>query len=157
MSTIAPTVIDHPFVKTMAPEYVEVLSKNAQEIEFVKGEMLFRQGEPANRFFLIESGKVSLECRSEDGQDILVQTVGAGDVLGWSWLFPPFSWHFQARVVEPGRAIVLDGGHLLVTCEEHPRFGYELMKRLTHVVIQRLENESKKLIAAEGRKERQKS
>jgi len=153
MSTIAASKIDHPFLKTLRPEYHDVLCKHAEELEFAKGDILFRQGEPANRFFLVESGEISVERHSPDGHDITVQTVRGGDVLGWSWLFPPYSWHFQARAVEPGRAIVLDGGHLLVTCEEHPRFGYTLMKRMAQVAIQRLEHEGKMLgqeIAAGG-------
>jgi CRP/FNR family cyclic AMP-dependent transcriptional regulator len=68
-----------------------------------------------------------------------VQILDAGEVLGWSWLFPPFHWHFQARAIEPSRAIFLDGAHLLVACEENREFGYELLKRIAQVVIKRLQ------------------
>ena len=70
-----------------------------------------------------------------------------GDVLGWSWLFPPFSWNFQARAIEPTSAIVLSGAHLLVTAEGNHDFGYELMKRVAQVVIHRLQATRKQLLA----------
>ena len=75
---------------------------------------------------MIESGKVALEAHKPANGATLVQTLGAGDVLGWSWLFPPFVWHFQARAIEPTSVIVLNGAHLLAFAERHPDFGYKL-------------------------------
>jgi hypothetical protein len=77
---------------------------------------------------------------------VLVQILGPGDVLGWSWLFPPFTWHFRALALEPTNAIVLDGAHLLVTAERNRDFGYELMKRVAQVVIHRLQATRKQLV-----------
>jgi CRP/FNR family transcriptional regulator, cyclic AMP receptor protein len=67
-----------------------------------------------------------------------VQTIGAGNVLGWSWLFAPFMWRLQAQAVERTRVICLDGAHVLVQCENDPKIGYEIMKRVSQVVIERL-------------------
>ena len=87
----------HPFLAGMDPENRENFLRGAKEKDFAAGEVIFREGEPANALYLIESGEVALEARSA-GNTTLIQTVGDGGVLGWSWLFPPFAWHFQARV-----------------------------------------------------------
>lgn len=118
--------------------------RGAVEREFAPDEILFREGEPANAFYLIESGAVTIESRTPNGR-IEIQVVSGGDVLGWSWLFPPFAWHFQARAIQPTRALCCDGGHLLVTAEENPQFGYDLMRRVSQVVIQRLHAARRKL------------
>ena len=130
-------ILDHPFLRNMSDEHLNLVAQNAKEVQLQAGQVLFREGEPANRFFLIISGKVALEAATDHGE-IDIQTVGSGEVLGWSWLFPPFSWHLTARVIEPTNAIVLDGAHLLVTAEEDHDFGYDLMRRISQVVINRL-------------------
>ena len=76
---------------------------------------------------------------------MLVQTLGAGEVLGWSWLFPPFLWDFQARAAEPTHVVVVSGARLLVTAECNHAFGYELMKRVVKIVIHRLQSTRKQL------------
>ena len=134
----------HPFLRSMSDEHLNLAAQNAREVTFESGEILFHEGEPANRFYLITSGEVALETHTEHGT-IEIQRVGSGDVVGWSWLFPPFSWHFTARVTEPTHAIALDGAHLLVTCEENHDFGYDLMRRITQLVIQRLQASRNKL------------
>lgn len=139
MSTLEAAVINHPFLKMMYPEDGEHLLKNVREMEFRSGQIIFREGEPANRFFLIQSGRVAVE-KGYSQDKAPVEIIGAGDVLGWSWLFPPFAWHFQARALEPTRAIVLDGAHLLVTCENNSEFGYRLMKCISRIVIHRMMN-----------------
>lgn len=151
MNSIGATIISHPFFQTMPPEHLALLSKNAQEVEFQSGEILFREGEPANRFYLIESGRVAIEAGSQPGKS--VQTLGPGEVLGWSWLFPPFSWHFSARALEPTQCVMLDGGHLLVAAEENPKFGYDLMRRIFQVVIDRLQSTRKKMLEAPSSKQ----
>lgn len=149
MKTLDSIVMSHPLVSTMSPEHQQLLCKNAREMDFKTDEIIFRQGDPANRLFLIQSGKIVLEAH-EPGRTVAIQTLGAGDVLGWSWLFPPFSWNFQARALEPSRAIILDGAHLLVTCEENHDFGYDLMKRISQLVINRLQATRHELVAREN-------
>ena len=128
----------HPFLASMEPERVRRLLDHAQIAEFQPKEIILRAGEPADRFFLIQSGSVALEARAKGHGLMRIDTVKAGEVFGWSWLFPPFAWHFQARALEPTRALVCDGARLLVMCEEDATFGYALMKRITQVVIHRL-------------------
>ena len=140
MMTLEDKILEHPFLKTLPPEDSERLLKNAYEIEFKNREVLFCDGEPANRLFLIQSGKVALE--TGDGQNkTAIEVIQPGGVLGWSWLFPPFSWHFLARALEGTHVVVLDGAHLLVECEENPAFGYRLMKRIAQVLIHRIESQ----------------
>lgn len=150
MKTLESIVTTHPFVQTMKAEHLDLLCKNATEMELEPGEIIFRQGDPANRLFLIQSGQVAVEAH-EGGRTVQVQTLGANELLGWSWLFPPFSWNFQARALEPTRLIVLDGAHLLVTCEENHDFGYELMKRMAKIVINRLQTTRRRLIEERNR------
>lgn len=132
-------IAQHPFFRGMKPAHLAVLREGAKAVEFPSGEVLFCEGQPAAQFYLIESGRIALEAHEPADGTAPLQTLGPGDVLGWSWLFPPFVWHLQARAIEPTRAVQLDGGHLLVTAERDHDFGYELMKRVTQVVIHRLQ------------------
>ncbi len=132
-------IFSHPFFQSMKPKHLEIIAGYASEATFKPSEVLFREGEPASRFYLIESGRIALEAHEPAEGTVLVQNLGAGHVLGWSWLFPPFAWHLQARAVELTRAIILNGANLLVIAERDHDFGYELMKRVAQVVIQRLQ------------------
>lgn len=138
----------HPFFAGMDADHVEEILAGAHRQEFAAGEIIFREGDPANQFYLIESGEVAIESTLPHGGMVHIQTVRSGDVLGWSWLFPPFAWHFRARAIQPTHVLVCDGAHLLVQAEEHPTFGYELMKRVSQVLIQRLQASRKKLVQA---------
>ena len=140
MNTFEAAIAEHPFFKTMRPEHLALISQNAQAVEFKPEDILFREGEPANRLFMIQSGRIDLEWRAESGCGVAAKNVGPGEMLGWSWLFPPFVWHFTAEALEPTRAIVLDGGHLLATCDKNPEFGYALMKRIAQILIHQLES-----------------
>jgi CRP/FNR family transcriptional regulator, cyclic AMP receptor protein len=150
MKTLDEAITQHAFFRGMKPEHLAVLATGARAADFKAGEVLFREGQPANQFFLIESGKIALEMHEPAGRTLLVQTVAAGEVLGWSWLFPPFSWHLQARVLEPTNVIVLSGAHLLITAESNHDFGYELMKRVAQVVISRLQATRKQLLGLQA-------
>ena len=147
MKTLNEVITQHVFFHGMKPEHLAVLTNGAKGAELKAGNLLFLEGRPANQFFLIESGQIALEMHEPAGKTLLVQTLGAGDVLGWSWLFPPFAWHLQARVLEPTNVIVLSGAHLLITAESDHEFGYELMKRVAQVVISRLQATRKQLLA----------
>jgi CRP-like cAMP-binding protein len=147
IETLNEAITQHPFFHGMEPEHVAVLTEGARAIEFKAGDVLFREGEPANQFYLIESGQVAVEAHEPGQGTKVVQTLCAGDVFGWSWLFPPFAWHLQARAVDRTAVIVLNGAHLLVTAERNHDFGYELMKRVAQVVIHRLQATRKTLLA----------
>ena len=146
MNTIHESIRKYAFFDGMRPEHLAKLAEGAKVGQFKEGAVLFREGEPANQFYLIESGRILLEVHEPAVGTTPVQTLSAGDVLGWSWLFPPFVWHFQARAVEPSKAIILNGAHLLVSAEHDHDFGYELMKRVAQVVIRRLQAARKQLL-----------
>jgi CRP-like cAMP-binding protein len=93
-------VAAHPYLIGISPHHVRLLADCAMRAQFTAGQVIFRKGETANRFYLIESGKVALESSAGD-QVVTIGEVGAGDLLGWSWIFPPYLWHFDARAVEP--------------------------------------------------------
>ena len=130
----------------MKREHLAVLADGAREVKFKAGEVLFREGEPASEFYLVRSGEIALEAHEHGNETILVQTLGAGEALGWSWLFPPFVWHFQARATEPTEAVSLSGAHLLNVAERDHEFGHALMKRVAQVVIRRLQATRKQLL-----------
>ena len=146
MNTLSNAITNHSFFHGMKPEHLAVLVKCASEKEFKRDEVLFREGEPANQFYLIESGSIALEAHEPANGTVLVQTLGPGDLLGWSWLFPPFTWHFQARALEATTAIGLSGAPPLVMAEKNPAFGYQLMKCVAQMVIHRLQAARKQLL-----------
>jgi CRP/FNR family transcriptional regulator, cyclic AMP receptor protein len=149
MNKLRETITRHPFFNGMKPAHLDIVVHGAREAKFEAGATLFREREPANRFFLIQKGKVLLEAHDPADGTVPVQELGVGELLGWSWLLPPFAWHFRARALEPTELIVLDGAHLLVAAERHHKFGYELMKRIAQVVIGRLQATRKQLLARE--------
>lgn len=146
MKDLKRIISEHPFLHALAPEQLEILTEGAKEVSFQPDEVIFREGEPANRFYLILGGRIALEAHEPADGTALVQHLSAGDVLGWSWLLPPFVWHFGARAIEPTQAIVLNGAHILVAAERNREFGYELMKRVAQVVIQRLQATRRQLL-----------
>jgi CRP-like cAMP-binding protein len=101
--------------------------------------VIFRAGETANRFYLIENGSVVLESEGNGKSPVVIDTIGAGDLLGWSWIFPPYKWHFDARATEPTTAIFFYGTILREYCEKDPALGYELFKRMSEVMMKRLQ------------------
>jgi CRP/FNR family cyclic AMP-dependent transcriptional regulator len=145
MATLPESITKHPFFDGMKQDQLAALVEGAKEVQFRPGDILFREGEPASLFYLIQTGKIAVESRKPGGMAV-VQTLTAGEVLGWSWLFPPFCWHFQARAVEPSQVIMLSGTHLLTAAERDHDFGYELMKRVSRLVISRLQATRKLLL-----------
>jgi CRP/FNR family cyclic AMP-dependent transcriptional regulator len=137
--SIQDAIVAHPFFAGLCIKHLCILTESASRAAFASDEYLFRECEPANRCYLIQKGRVALEAGDPPGSPTLIQMLGPGDVLGWSWLFPPFAWHFSARAVEPVKAIALDAGHLLSAGEADHDFGYELMKRVSRLVIGRLQ------------------
>jgi CRP/FNR family cyclic AMP-dependent transcriptional regulator len=137
--TLDPVSAEHPFLKGFKTEHLELLAANALPAQFQAGEVIFREGEMANRFYLLTHGAVALESYTKDRGVALVEKIGAGDVLGWSWLFPPYYWRMDARAVEPTSAIFFYGTRLRQEAERDHDLGYELMRRVAAIAIQRLQ------------------
>jgi len=143
---LAGAIAAHRFAADLKPEYLKRLAAVAMYRQFERNELIFRDGEPANRFYLICQGKIALKSRGDAESAPLVQVLGDGEVLGWSWLFPPYYWHFSARAVEPTNAIFFYATRLREQCEVDPAFGYDLMKRVAAIVIQRLQITRRQLL-----------
>jgi CRP-like cAMP-binding protein len=151
MASLEARIAQHPFCVGLSTRHLQFLAECAMEMEFAAGERIFGEGDIANRFYLIEAGKVALESPSPDGTPVPIQTIGPGDVLGWSWLFPPYLWNFDARAVEQTRAIFFYGTRLREQCEADHELGYELMKRVSMVMLKRLQATRRRLSAAHVR------
>ncbi len=123
----------------MARRHLDLLVGCASEACFEAGKFLFREGEEANQFYFVMQGRVALEIFSPQRGPIEIETLMEGDVLGWSWLVPPYYWRFDARAVEMTRAIALDGERLRNKCETDKDLGYELLKRFVNIVDRRLQ------------------
>jgi CRP-like cAMP-binding protein len=118
---------------------METLVGCASNVRFSEGTTVMHEGQMANKFYLVRSGRVALQMQVTGKGDLRIQTVGPGEILGWSWLISPFRWHFSGVVVLDTRAIALDGECLRNKCETDPHFGYEMLKRLSQVMERRLE------------------
>ena len=139
MQTLEPYLAEHPFLKGLDPRHLNIIVGCASNVSFDAEQYILHEGEEAANFYIIHQGKVALEIFTSDRGPITIQTIGEGDVLGWSWLIPPYHWHYDARAIEPTIAIALDAKCLRIKCEEDHDLGYELLKRFTHVITQRLE------------------
>lgn len=139
-------VAAHPFLIGLSDHFVQLLADCAMFTHFEPGQVIFRAGETANRFYLIESGRVTLDSGEEPGPPVIIDTIGARDLLGWSWIFPPYIWHFTARAIEPTAAIFFYGTILREYCEKEPALGYELFKRMSEIMMKRLQGARAQLI-----------
>lgn len=148
METIEQLIGHHALFRDLDPEFTHLIAGCAKNVQFPDNRFLFREGNEADCFYLVRDGVVSLEAASPKAGNLVIQTVHAGEVVGWSWLFPPFRWHFDARIVEPVRATRFDGKCLRKKCDENPRLGYELMKRFSGMLLARLQSTRLQLIEA---------
>ena len=140
-------IAGHPFLRGLKSAHLRLLADSAMQVRYDTGQYIFREGDPANRFYLVEQGRVALESHRKDEAPVRIQVIGPGDVLGWSWLFPPYYWHFDARALEPTSAIFFYGTRLREQCEQDHDFGFEMMKRMTQVVIQRLQAARRQMVS----------
>ena len=146
-------VAAHPFLIGIGERQIRLLADCAMRSHFRLGEIIFREGETANRFYLILRGKVRLES-STLGEPVSIEEIHGGDLLGWSWLFPPYAWHFTARAEEETDAIFFYGTILREYCEKDHSLGFELFKRMSVVMLRRLQAARQKLITARQPKSR---
>lgn len=147
---MATRVALHPFLAGMNRSHLNLLTDCAMHVHFTPGQVIFREGEVANRFYLIETGSVILESSARFGDPVIIDKVGAGGLLGWSWMFPPHVWHFTARAVEKTEAIFFYGTILRDYCERDHSLGYELFKRMSAVMIRRLQAAREKMLAIDS-------
>ena len=130
-------VREHPFFSGMKEEFLELISGCAKNVRFEAGQYMFHEGQAADQFYLLRSGRVALQISAPE-RTLTVQTVGEDEIVGASWLVPPYRWGFDAKALELSRAIAMDAACLRGKCEGDHDLGYELMKRFMPILIQRL-------------------
>jgi CRP/FNR family transcriptional regulator, cyclic AMP receptor protein len=139
MKDIKTLIQDHPFFAGLDSAYLKLAAGCASNVHLTADEYLFHEGDPADHFYLLRSGRVRLETAVPGRGPVVLETICAGEVIGWSWLFPPYLWHLDAVVTESVRATAFDGKCLRGKCEENHDLGYELAMRSAQVMMQRLQ------------------
>jgi CRP-like cAMP-binding protein len=138
-ATVDTILREHSFFQDVADRHINDVVQHAMPVSFEMGQLIFRQGESANEFYVITEGLVALEVFAPRQGPVQLMTIGAGEVLGWSWLFEPFVWHLDARALEPIQAIKLDGVALRQECDQNHELGYHLLKHAVWIIEQRLQ------------------
>jgi CRP-like cAMP-binding protein len=138
MTTLEPILRKHPFFADLADEDLKLICSCAKNVRFNVGDVVAQEGQSADEFYLIREGRIAVAMPSPSGGRLKIDTLDAGEVAGWSWLFPPYIWHFDLIAVTPIRALSMDGLCLRRKCDEDPRLGYDLMKRFSRVMSERL-------------------
>lgn len=138
----------HPFLTGMSAHHLELLAQHASKKHFRAGETIFRAGEPAHGFYLVESGEIALLGSVMEHGPIASDIVRAGEPLGWSWLFPPYRWHFDACAIEPTTVIFFDGDILRKHYNEDLTLAQDLFSRISQVMARRLQVTRRRLIEA---------
>ena len=131
-------ICEHPFFVGTSTDHCELMAGCARNVRFDTGAYLFREGEPANQFFLIRHGRIALELTAPGRGPIRFLTLNAGEIAGVSWLVPPYRWLYDARALELTRAVSIDSDCLRQKAEEDHDFGYQMMKRFMTLLVQRL-------------------
>ncbi len=139
METLKRYLAEHPFLMDLSTEQIALVEGCASNVRFDVNEFIFREGQEADKFYIIRHGKILLEVYRPNKGPLAIQTIDEGEVLGWSWLVPPYHWQFDAKALGLTRAIALDGKCLRQKCEDDHDLGYELMKKFSSIIMQRLQ------------------
>ena len=139
METIEAVLRDVPLFEGLTAEQLEMIAGCGSHVQFREGDLLFKDRDPAESFYVLRHGSVALETFVPARGSVVIETLEAGEVVGWSWLFPPYQWHFDARAVSLVRATSFDGVCLRGKCESDPKLGYDLISRFAQVMIRRLQ------------------
>jgi CRP/FNR family transcriptional regulator, cyclic AMP receptor protein len=128
----------HPFFEGLPGTDLDLIAGCGTNVHFAPGATLFSEGAPADTFYVLRRGRVAVETHAPEQTVIVLATHGGGDVLGWSWIFPPHRWTFDARAVDDTSAIALDGGCLRTKCDDDSGLGYRLMRRFARLMTDHL-------------------
>lgn len=143
----AQSLPSHPLFEQLSGRHRHILAECSMQASFTAGDMVAETGKPANCFHLVVSGSIALEACG-DRSPTRVQVIGPGDILGWSWFFPPYYWHFNAVAEEPTETIFFYGSRLSQECDRNHDLGYELFKRMAQILVGRLQTTREKWIEA---------
>jgi CRP/FNR family cyclic AMP-dependent transcriptional regulator len=152
ITTLEPLLKAHPFFAGIKPEYLRLVTGCAINVRFGKGAVVAREGTPEDQFYLIREGKVAVSTNVPGRAPVTVQTLTTDDVLGWSWIFPPYQWTFDVTALDDVLAIGIDGKCLRGKCEADPALGYDLMKRVARVMTSRLQATRLQLLDVYGKR-----
>ena len=136
--SLAQIVGEHRFFAGLDQAHCKLVGGCARNVRFEAGQYLFREGAPADRFYLLRHGRVALEIAAPGRKAMTFQTLREGEIVGVSWLIPPYRWTYDARALELVRAIAMDATCLREKSEADHDFGYEMMKRFVPVLVERL-------------------
>jgi CRP/FNR family cyclic AMP-dependent transcriptional regulator len=142
-----PAIAEHPFLRGVPPGHLDALAEVGADVCFPAGHRIFEDGGFAGKFWLIQSGHVALDMQVPGEGRVIIDTVGMGELLGCSWLLPPYRWEFGAVCVGPLEAFEFDAAAIRARCAADPLFGYELTGRLLRVLARRLQSTRTRLIA----------
>ncbi len=148
--TLRPILATIPLFDGLRPEHLDLLVGCAANARFAPGEFAARQGEAADRFFIVRTGRLALQVHGPGRGELTLLTAGEGEVLGWGWLAPPFKWHFDVRALTETRALALDGQCLREKFATDHELGYEMMTRFARLMIRRVESASLQLLDLYG-------
>jgi CRP/FNR family transcriptional regulator, cyclic AMP receptor protein len=146
----AAALATHPFLHGMSADHLGALAEAARDVSFPARYRLFEDGGSAARFWLIRSGHVRLDLHIPGEGPVVIETIGMGQLLGWSWLFPPYQWAFGAVAATAVEAFEFDAPAVRELCAADPGLGYEFNQRVTRVLAQRLQATRIRLIARSG-------
>lgn len=130
---------EHPFFSGLPPALLDLLERNATEVAVGAQHKIFKQDGDADAFYVLLEGQAQVEVPAVTGEPALLQKLGAGKILGWSWLIPPHRWHFDARALCDSRLLKLDGKALREECRRDTTLGYPLLERASGLMMERLE------------------
>ncbi len=151
MKGLEQIIAEHPFFYDMPAEFRSMVADCGKMEVYQAGQFLFKIGQHADYFFLLRSGKVALELNVPGGELFRFQTSGEGDIVGWSWLFEPYTYQFDARAIETTRVVCFNGMCLRAKCDENPTLGLNVMRRFARVLISRLAESRMQLIDVYGK------
>ncbi len=138
----------HPMLRGMSTDHLAMLAGSASDVAFPAGHRLFEEGGNASHFWLLQSGSVALDLHVPGQGRVRIDTVGLGELLGWSWRFPPYRWAFGAVAASPVEAFEFDAQAVRASCASEPELGHVVSERLARVLAKRLQSTRVRLISA---------
>jgi CRP-like cAMP-binding protein len=154
MEPLEYAIARHEFFRDFKPQHLRLFQDCVSDAHYGRDQLILRQGQGAERFFIIRKGEVLLELQSPDGSRLPIQTVGPGEIVGWSWIVPPHKSVFDARAVEHLQVLVFDAGELRRRCEQDFELGYRVLQKFTSALSTRLDAVRAKLLEYHVRVER---
>jgi CRP/FNR family transcriptional regulator, cyclic AMP receptor protein len=144
------SLAEHPFLRSLPPSGLERLAPVASLVRMPARHQIFAEGGYAGKFWLIRSGAVALVLEIPGWGPTVIETLGRSDVLGWSWMFPPYRWTLGAVTTEAVEMIEFDGPSVQSAFDADPQLGYEMTRRFTRVIARRLQATRSRLLRADA-------